>query len=188
MGGKQACEGWSIAIRLLACLSSIASLVLLLKSKQTVQASVGLDYIAQQVKYSDTSALIYLVFSNTLVAVYCFLALVSLIPAALGMCQSGKAGRWTIFVLDQLLAYVLLAAASSATEVAYLAKNGMTKTSWAALCSTYGHFCRMMNASIGFSFAAVVLLTLLSVMSARSLFHFYTRPLFAMKMRHTSLI
>nr|P0DI28.1 RecName: Full=CASP-like protein 2U2; Short=PaCASPL2U2 [Pteridium aquilinum subsp. aquilinum] len=190
MGEKmQGFQGWSIGIRFLTSCVSIASLILLLKSKQTVQVSVGLDYVTQQVKYSDTSAFVYLVFSDILVAVYCIVVLVGLIPAALGKSHPGKAGQWAIFIFDQVLAYVLLAAASSATEVAYLADKGMAKTSWEAVCPRFAHFCHTVMASISLSFVAVLLLALLAVVSASGLFgRFYRRPLFAVKMRHNTLI
>nr|P0DH84.1 RecName: Full=CASP-like protein 2U1; Short=AcCASPL2U1 [Adiantum capillus-veneris] len=179
---------WSMGVRLLTTLLCITSLILLLKAKQTVRRALGLGYIAQTVKYSDTSGFIYLVYINILVAAYGLIVFVSLIPSALGKSCSGKCSRWTIFVLDQVFAYVLLSAVSAATEVLYLADKGMSKTQWEALCPTYGFFCHMVSASVAIGSVAVVLLAVLSVSSAQSLFHnFYTRALYTTKMRHSSL-
>lgn len=181
MGSDQASQASSLSLRVLTFLLSLASLVLLLKSEQTVRLSTGLQLVDLQVKYSDTSALMFLLSSNGIVAFYCFLQVASSVSGLAGMSSTGKVGWWAIFFLDQALAYVLLAAASSATEVDYLARNGNVKTSWEPLCPTYGFFCRMVRASLVFSFASVLLLAVLSVLSARHLFRHYSRPLFARK-------
>ncbi|MCO5573830.1 hypothetical protein L7F22_027605 [Adiantum nelumboides] len=179
---------WSMGVRLLTSLLCITSLILLLKAKQTVQRSVGLSSITEDVKYSDTSGFVYLAYTNILVAAYGLVVFAALIPSALGKSCSGKCSRWTIFVLDQVLAYVLLSAVSAATEVLYLAENGMSKTQWEALCPIYGFFCHMITASVAIGCIAVVLLAVLSIGSAHGLFHhFYTRALYTTKMRHSSL-
>ncbi|KAH7284629.1 hypothetical protein KP509_34G063300 [Ceratopteris richardii] len=84
-----------------------------------------------------------------------------------------------------ITAYILLSGVSAASEVLYLADEGMPKAQWEAMCETYGYFCHMVTASIVLGFLAVILM---AVLSARNLFHnFYRKSVYLSKMRHSTL-
>nr|P0DI20.1 RecName: Full=CASP-like protein 2U2; Short=OlCASPL2U2 [Osmunda lancea] len=172
-------EGAGVFLRFVASLLSIAGLMLLVKDNQTVQQMVATEAVTLETKYSDISAFVFLLYTNGLVAVYCFFLALASVFSLIASARSGKLAGWVTFVLDQGLAYVLLAAAAASTEVLYLAENGDLKTSWAEICSQFGHFCHMARASIVVSFLSMLAMAVLSVMSAQQLFSKYRRPMTA---------
>ncbi|KAH7416126.1 hypothetical protein KP509_14G076700 [Ceratopteris richardii] len=178
----------STNLRLLVSLLCITSFILVLKSKEVAQRTTGLGTVFTSVKYSDSSGLLFLVAADALAAAYCMFSFLGLTVGSLVSGSSGKAGRWAIFAIDQITAYILLSGVSAASEVLYLADKGMPKAQWEAMCETYGYFCHMVTASIVLGFLAVILLAILSVLSARNLFHnFYRRSVYLSKMRHSTL-
>ncbi|GLJ27010.1 hypothetical protein SUGI_0529300 [Cryptomeria japonica] len=82
---------------------------------------------------------------------------------------------WMIFSCDQVMAYASLAAAASAAESAYLAKNGVSELQWIKVCGFFGRFCLQTGAGIVIGLIAAVCMGALSVMSAYHLFRLYGR-------------
>lgn len=174
-GGHGLVATFEVLLRFLASLMSVAGLMLLVKDQQTVVQAVGNQNYYTEVRYSYVAGLQYLVYSNGLVAIYCFTVALLSIVSAIGGARNGKLGAWVVFVFDQGLAYVLLAAASASSDVAYLADKGNDKTTWPKICSTFPHFCKLLRASIVIAFFSVLLLAIISILSARQLFKKYGR-------------
>nr|P0DI21.1 RecName: Full=CASP-like protein 2U1; Short=OlCASPL2U1 [Osmunda lancea] len=162
-----------MVLRIVASLLSIAALVLMAKDKQVVYLNLAGEELTLEAKHSYVEAFVYLVYSNGLVAIYCFLLVFALVFRLIDKAGCGKSAAWIIFLLDQGLAYVLLAAAAASTEVAYVAKRGNNKVGWSEVCSTFGHFCNLVGVSIVITFISVLAMATLSVMSARRLFKTY---------------
>lgn len=159
----------------MVALLCMVGLMLLVRDQQAVYQQVGFTRVSTDLKYSFVTGLVYLVYSNGLAAMYCFVVALTSASNVVGTRRSNKPGAWVVFILDQGLAYVLLSAASAAVEVAYLAENGDETTGWDAQCSTYWHFCHLLKASIVVSFLSVILLAIISVLSAKQLFKQYAR-------------
>ena len=75
----------------------------------------------------------------------------------------------------QALAYLLMSAASAATEVLYLTKYGSDKSGWDQKCSSFGKFCNLLLISIALSLFSVVLLATISILSAKDVFKHYVK-------------
>ena len=75
----------------------------------------------------------------------------------------------------QTIAYLMMAAASAATEVWYLSENGSSKSGWDEKCSTFGRFCMILKLSTLLAFVALLFQASVSVMSARRLFKRYVK-------------
>jgi uncharacterized protein (TIGR01569 family) len=65
---------------------------------------------------------------------------------------------------------IMASAVGTAGGIAYVALKGNTHTHWLKICGTYGNFCRYMGASIFLSLIASIILVLLVVLSAYSLY------------------
>ena len=75
----------------------------------------------------------------------------------------------------QALAYLLMSAASAATEVFYLTKYGSDKSGWDEKCSSFGKFCNLLMICIALSLFSVILLATISILSAKDLFKHYVK-------------
>lgn len=164
------------ALRCMAMVQSVVALMMLVRDRQLVFQSVGADSVSSRLQYSDNSGLVFLVYTNALVAIYSFVvvALSSSFNVSSAM-RDSKAGAWVLFAFDQTLAYTLLSATSAATEVSYLIQNGDSKTLWDLKCNIFGHFCHMIEIAVILSFGAVIMLGITCVISARQLFQKYAK-------------
>ncbi|XP_047336260.1 CASP-like protein 2A1 [Impatiens glandulifera] len=153
-------------LRLLPVGLCVTSLVIMLKNSQTN------DY--GSISYSDLGAFKYLVHANGICAGYSLLtAVVSAVPHQY---PSTMSRAWTFFLLDQVLTYVILAAGSVSTEVAYLAYRGDSQVTWSEACSSFGSFCRKATGAISITFVVAVCFAGLSLISSYRLFSKYDAP------------
>ncbi|XP_064985834.1 CASP-like protein 2A1 [Musa acuminata AAA Group] len=125
------------------------------------------------VSYADLTAFKYLVFANGVCAAYSLLS-----AFCVAMRRPSTLSRaWSVFLLDQVLTYVILAAGTVAAEIVYLAYMGAEKVTWSKECSAFDGFCRRATTSLGFTFGSVACYVLLSLVSSYRLFSNYETPI-----------
>lgn len=61
---------------------------------------------------------------------------------------------------------LLTAGASAAASIVYLAHKGNVKTNWFSICQQFNSFCERISGSLIGSFAAVIVLVMLILLSA----------------------
>ncbi|CAL9103131.1 CASP-like protein 2A1 [Musa acuminata AAA Group] len=143
----------------------VAALVIMLKNAQDN------DYGA--ISYADLTAFKYLVYANGVCAAYSlFSAFYVAVPRPMTLSRS-----WTLFFLDQVLTYAILAAGTMSAEIMYLAHYGDVKVTWSKECNVFGSFCKRATTSVGITFASVACYVLLSLVSSYRLFSAYETPI-----------
>ncbi|XP_064963554.1 CASP-like protein 2A1 [Musa acuminata AAA Group] len=143
----------------------VAALVIMLKNAQDN------DYGA--ISYADLTAFKYLVYANGVCAAYSlFSAFYVAVPRPMTLSRS-----WTLFFLDQVLTYAILAAGTMSAELMYLAHYGDVKVTWSKECNVFGSFCKRATTSVGITFASVACYVLLSLVSSYRLFSAYETPI-----------
>ncbi|KAK7372272.1 hypothetical protein VNO80_05647 [Phaseolus coccineus] len=151
-------------LRLFPILLSVTALIIMLKNSEENEYG--------SVSYTDLSAFRYLVHVNGICAGY---SLFSVVFAALPRLSSMPT-NWTLFLLDQVLTYLTLAAGAASMEVLYLVEKGNTSTTWSSACRAFGPFCHKVTASIAVTFVVVICYVLLSLISSYKLFTKYDAP------------
>ncbi|GLJ39779.1 hypothetical protein SUGI_0813070 [Cryptomeria japonica] len=153
-------------LRLVPVALCLSSLVVTLKTHQSNQYGT-LDY-------SNVGGFRYLAYANGICGG------VSLISAfCSGICWSSNynlLSAWMVFLLDQILTYIILGAGAVATELVYLAKNGDEEVTWEEFCSTYEKFCNRALVSVIITFVTVLVLIAISITSSYKLFSKYDPP------------
>ncbi|KAL8505631.1 hypothetical protein ACS0TY_016751 [Phlomoides rotata] len=152
-------------LRVLPMALCVVALVIMLKDSQSN------DY--GSLSYSDLGAFRYLVHASGVCAGY---SLLSAVVAAMPR-PSTISRAWAFFILDQLLTYIILAAAAISTEVVYLAYKGNTATTWSETCGSFSGFCRKATASIAITFVVTLCYAGLSLISSYRLFSKYDAPI-----------
>ncbi|CAL9045665.1 unnamed protein product [Musa banksii] len=143
----------------------VAALVIMLKNAQDN------DYGA--ISYADLTAFKYLVYANGVCAAYSlFSAFYVAVRRPMTLSRS-----WTLFFLDQVLTYAILAAGTMSAEIMYLAHYGDVKVTWSKECNVFGSFCKRATTSVGITFASVACYVLLSLVSSYRLFSAYETPI-----------
>ncbi|KAL3355898.1 hypothetical protein AABB24_016850 [Solanum stoloniferum] len=154
-----------IMLRLLPMALCVVALVIMLKDSQTN------DY--GSLSYSDLGIFRYLVHANGICAAYSLLsAIVAALPRPTTLPRA-----WTIFLLDQILTYIILAAGAASTEVIYLAYKGDTDVTWSETCGSFGVFCKKATAPISITFIVSLCYVGLSLLSSYRLFSKYEAPI-----------
>ncbi|EOY13726.1 CASP-like protein isoform 1 [Theobroma cacao] len=151
-------------LRLVPMALCIAALVVMLKNSQSNEFG--------SVSYSDLGAFRYLVHANGICAGY---SLLSAIIAAMPR-PSTMPRAWTLFLLDQILTYIILAAGAVSTEVLYLTNKGDAAVTWSAACGTFASFCHKATTSVIITFVVVACYVVLSLISSYRLFSKYDAP------------
>ncbi|WOL18108.1 CASP-like protein 2D1 [Canna indica] len=145
-----------LSLRLTVLPLAAASLWLMATNKQATDAYGKLGF-------SNITGLKYLVSMNAISLGY---ASASVILSCLGCFNCD----WLFFILDQVVAYLMVTSGSAATEVVYLAYQGNTEVSWSEGCSYYGKFCNKAKVSLSLHFVAFVCFIALSLVSAYRVF------------------
>eukprot|EP00249_Psilotum_nudum_P032108 c47272_g1_i1 orf=465-1073(+) len=164
-------SGIELFLRIATTLLSILALCLMARDRQVVVETIGGITIKEYAQHTNVRAFVYYIYANGIAAIYCFgvaIASVFNLTAA-----AGNLTYWVLFLLDQGITYILLAAAAAATEVGYIAEHGESQAMWSEVCSIFGHFCNVVAGSTAVTFVALLALATLSVMSAHKLFRRY---------------
>ncbi|CAA7396057.1 unnamed protein product [Spirodela intermedia] len=165
-GAKSSFNTAETILRVLSMGLCLAALVVMLKNTES-SSEYG------SVSYRDLSGFRYLVYANGICAAY---SLLSAFYTTKAPRPANPARAWTLFFCDQMLTYVLLAAASAAAEILYLTHNGDDQVTWSKVCDMFGPFCRLAVASTGVTFGAAACYVGMSLVSSYCLFSAYDAP------------
>ncbi|CAH8293538.1 unnamed protein product [Eruca vesicaria subsp. sativa] len=152
-------------LRVASMALSIASLVIMFKN------SISNDF--GSLSYSTLGAFKYLVTANGLCATY---SLLSAIFVIIIQCPISKLRLWTLFLLDQVVTYAVLAAGTVSAEMLYLAYKGNLNITWSSACDYYGVFCHKALVSAILTFLVCILYVSLSFISSYRIFSRYEAP------------
>ncbi|RZC69165.1 hypothetical protein C5167_032254 [Papaver somniferum] len=160
-------------LRVVPMVLSVVALVVMLKN------AVANDY--GSVSYSDLSGFQYLIYANGACAAYSLLSALYITSvfrssAATTAPSMSRRGAWTVFIFDQVVTYMILAAGSVSAEVVYLANKGDVAVTWSEACGSYGGFCKKATVSTGITFSVVGFYVILSLISSYRLFSKYDAP------------
>lgn len=115
----------------------------------------------------------YLVTTNGVCATYSLLSAIFLIAIP---CRISKPRLWTVFLLDQVVTYAVLAAGAVSAETVYLAYKGNLNITWSSACDYYGIFCHKALVSVILALLVSVLYVSLSFISSYRLFSRFEAP------------
>nr|B6U361.1 RecName: Full=CASP-like protein 1D1; Short=ZmCASPL1D1 [Zea mays]ACG43794.1 plant integral membrane protein TIGR01569 containing protein [Zea mays] len=165
-------SGADLALRVLLFAVTLSGLVVLATAEQTVRVPVpqipGL-VLSLPAKFKDSPALIYLLVA---LCVTCFYSLLSTAFTSLKLLFGSSPSR-TLFLLvlfDVFYAAIMASATGSAGGVAWIGLKGNSHTNWNKICNIYGKFCRHIGSSVFLGLIASVVLVLLTILNAHSLY------------------
>ncbi|XP_077251677.1 CASP-like protein 1F1 [Tasmannia lanceolata] len=148
-----------IGLRTLAFGATLAATLLMATNKQTI----NLFGFQLDAKFSYSTACSFFVGGN---AVACAYSLLSLPFIFIFNSQGSHPGNYFfLFLLDLIMTVLVMASASSATAIGYVSRKGNSHTGWMAICGQFGKFCDKAGGALVFSFAAFLLLFLLTILS-----------------------
>ncbi|KAG0470893.1 hypothetical protein HPP92_017012 [Vanilla planifolia] len=124
-----------------------------------VQANDSSDEYGS-VRFSNISGFKFLFSMDCIAASYAFAS------ATLLLCRTQKRNPWVLFVLDQLVTYLMVTSSSAAAELLYLAYEGDREVSWSEVCSYFGRFCSRAKVSLFLHFVALFCFVCVSLLSA----------------------
>lgn len=160
-----------LALRCTALIASISGLVFLVTDKQTRSFTIYTSTVIQEAVYSDMKALVCSVITLGIVALHSTLQILRCLfgPSSTSIAPS-SAVAWTIFLLDQVMTYLLLSSSAAAAQSAWFSEQGSEGFNWAKVCYLYEKFCKQVGTGIVGSFVACMALVFTSVISAFNLF------------------
>ncbi|XP_010254228.1 PREDICTED: CASP-like protein 2A1 [Nelumbo nucifera] len=153
-------------LRLLPIALCVTALVVMVKNSEENDFGSAI--------YSHFGGFRYLVYANGICAGY---SLLSAFYATVPPASNTRSRAWIVFVLDQVMTYVILAAGTVSAEVLYLAYKGDDEITWSQACGTFGGFCRKATASVATTYVAVACYAGLSLISSYRLFSSYDAPI-----------
>ncbi|KAK9725597.1 hypothetical protein RND81_05G156100 [Saponaria officinalis] len=169
-GGK--CIVIDVALRLLLLAACIVAVVVMGTSKQTAMVPVpgvpGLT-VPYPAKFSNSPAFIYFIVALSVAGLYSVITLIT----SLSFISKPNIPAKIFLILavhDVLILGIVAAATGTAGGVAYVGLKGNSHVNWGKICNVYDKFCRYLGTSIFFSLFAAVLLVVLVILNALSLY------------------
>lgn len=160
-----------LSLRLLALLASVSAFAFLITDKQTRSFLIYTSVVVQEALYSDMKALVFSVITLGIVALYSVSQIARcLFIASATSIQPSSTLAWAIFLLDQIMAYLILSSSAASAQSAYFSEQGNDGFHWAKVCYLYEKFCKQVGIGIIGSFVAFMALVFTSVISAFNLF------------------
>ncbi|KAJ0233012.1 CASP-like protein 2B1 [Hirschfeldia incana] len=130
--------------------------------------------IEKKAKYTDMKSLVFLVVANGIVAAYSLLQSVRCVVGSVkGSVLLNKSLAWAIFLGDQAMAYMSVAAIAASAESGLIGIRGEEKLQWMKLCNMFGKFCNRAAGGTATALLASVAMVFVSSISAFSLFRLY---------------
>ncbi|KAH9291176.1 hypothetical protein KI387_043633 [Taxus chinensis] len=121
-----------------------------------------------EAKYSDLPALTFFVIANGIAGSYLLLSvLVSIFNILRGHAAITKV---VLILFDTVMVALVTAGASAAAAIVYLAHEGNSSANWFAICQQFGSFCQQTSGALVGSFIGALVLILLVVLSAFTLY------------------
>ncbi|KAJ4751693.1 CASP-like protein [Rhynchospora pubera] len=159
-------------LRLLLLVAAVISLVVLVTSKESEVIAVlpqPFGAIIRDAKFNYSPAFIYLVVALGVASLY---SIKTMIFSCAVMSRPAPSAKilFGLIIFDILMAAIMASAVGTAGGIGYLGLKGNSHTNWVKFCDIYGKFCRHVAASIILSLFASIILVLLVVLSAYSLY------------------
>ncbi|KAJ4795763.1 CASP-like protein [Rhynchospora pubera] len=134
----------------------------------------GIVSIQTKAKFTDMKILVFLVIANGLAAAYSLVQLVRCLTCMLhGTMLHSKAIAWAIFISDQVMAYITLAAIAATAQAAVFAEYGQPEFQWMKACNIFTRFCFQSGEGATMALLVSMASICLSGISAFNLFRLY---------------
>ncbi|XP_059624573.1 casparian strip membrane protein 3-like [Cornus florida] len=152
-------------LRLIAIIGTLGSAIAMGTTDQTLPFFT--QFTQFRAKYDDLPMFTFFVVANSIVCSYLVL---SLALSIFHIARSNANGSRIILIFfDTAMLALLTAGASAAASIVYLAHKGNAKANWFAICQQFNSFCERISGSLIGSFAGVLVLMLLILLSAVAL-------------------
>lgn len=163
------CGVVDVVLRFLLLAASITAVVVMVTSKQTEIIPTLRGPAPIPAKFQHSPAFIYFIVALSVAGLY------SIITAIVSLSFLGKPNVpaklfWFLIIDDVLMLGIVAAATGAAGAVGYIGLKGNTHVQWREICNVYDKFCRHVGSSIAVSLVAAVVLVLLVIVNAHSLY------------------
>ncbi|KAJ9548852.1 hypothetical protein OSB04_021395 [Centaurea solstitialis] len=152
-------------LRIIAIIGTLAGAIAMATTNQTLPFFA--QFIRFRAKFNDLPSLAFFVVASSIVSAYLILSL------PLSVLHTVKANainsRVLLLFLDTAAMGLLMAGSSAAAAIVQLAHDSNNKVNWFAICQQYNSFCKRVSRSLIGSYAGVVVLILLILLSGVSL-------------------
>ncbi|KAJ0843893.1 Casparian strip membrane protein 1 [Helianthus annuus] len=152
-------------LRLVAIVGTLASAIAMATTNQTLPFFS--QFVRFRAKFNDLPSFTFFVVASAIVCAYLILSL------AFSILHIAKAKavntRFLLLFLDTAAMGLLMAGSAAATAIVQLAHKGNNKVNWFAICQQYNDFCKRVSGSLIGSYAGVVVLILLILLSGVAL-------------------
>lgn len=167
----KSCTVADVILRVLLLAASVVAVVVMVTSKQTVNVPVPNLGIAVAVpaKFSQSPAFIYFVVALSVAGLYSIITVIASF-SFIGKPNVPPKLFWILAAHDVLVLGIVAAATGTAGGVAYIGLKGNSHVRWGKICNVYDKFCRHVGGSIAVSLVASVVLVLLVILNAYSLY------------------
>ncbi|XAR51718.1 hypothetical protein NMG60_11006431 [Bertholletia excelsa] len=154
-----------LILRLAAIACTLGSAIAMATTDQTLPFVT--QFIRFNARYDDLPMLSFFVIANAIVCAY---LVVSLTFSIFHIMRSAAQGTRVVLVFfDTAMMALLMAGASAAAAIVYLAHKGNRRANWLAICQQFNSFCERISGSLIGSFGGVLLFILLILLSAVAL-------------------
>jgi uncharacterized protein (TIGR01569 family) len=165
----------SLLLRILTAGATLAAIIVMLKSTQTVATPIG-PYTA---KWRHVPAFKWFIVANAVVLVYTVLGA---LLACLSLCTrrgplSYRRTAWLTFFVDFALQGALMSAGAAALAVSWIGKHGLPSSQWRAICGTVDHFCDYVTGALIACLIGWIFLSLSCFVAVSALHHLSSHQL-----------
>jgi uncharacterized protein (TIGR01569 family) len=153
-------------LRLLAIGATLAAAITMGTTNETLPFFT--QFFQFTARFYHLSAFVYFVIANATVGLYLLLSL----PVSIFNIVRPRVAASRVFLIffDTVMVAVCTSGAAAAVAIMYVARKGNTRTNWFSICQRFNSFCDQAIGAISASFAAVVFLILLVLLSASTLY------------------
>ncbi|KAE8694420.1 CASP-like protein 1F3 [Hibiscus syriacus] len=154
-----------ITLRVFAAAFTLAAICVMTTSSQSILL-LGFNINAH---YSDSSALRFLLVTDSIVCAFSVLSV--LFVYGLSRLGSDVKYQFCVFLHDMVIMGLAISGCAAATAVGYISRYGEDKMGWMAVCNHVGKLCNRMMISMVFSYLAFFSYFALSLMSGNKLMY-----------------
>lgn len=152
-------------LRLIAITGTLAGAIAMATTNQTLPFFSR--FVRFRAKFNDLPSLAFFVVASSIVSAYLIL---SLAFSVLHIVKANAVNsRVLLLFLDTAAMGLLMAGSAAAAAVVQLAHEGNNKVNWFAICQQYNSFCKRVSGSLIGSYAGVLVLILLILLSGVAL-------------------
>ncbi|KAM7516765.1 hypothetical protein LguiA_006348 [Lonicera macranthoides] len=152
-------------LRIIAIIATLGSAIAMGTTNETLPFFT--QFIRFRAEYNDLPTLTFFVIANAVVSAYLVL---SLALSVLHIVRSSARGsRIVLIMFDTGMLGLLTAGASAAAAIVYLAHKGNVRANWRSICQQFNSFCERISGSLIGSFAGMIVIILLILLSAVAL-------------------